>query len=263
VFQLKQIKMKKSNTIVLIHGMFVNNTSWKEWKQFFEEKGYKVYAPANPGHEGNPAELRKNIHPGLTKTGFEDVVMNIVKLIDMLPEKPIVIGHSMAGLVVQKLVELGKAVAGVSIDGAPPKNVIPPFSTVKIVWPAVNFFKGHSYYLGTRDWYRRAFFNTLTDEQSESAYDAIAVPESRKIGQETLIKSFANVDFKKSHSPLLFIAGEKDTIFPPRLTQKIASKYSDNTSIVDYKEFAGRSHFICGEKGWEEVAGYILNWIEK
>ncbi len=98
-------------------------------KLILKKRGYKVYAPANPGHEGNPADLRNNIHPQLTQTGFEDAVMNIVKLIDSLPEKPIVIGHSMAGLVVQKLVEMDKAYAGVSIDGAPPKNVLPPLST--------------------------------------------------------------------------------------------------------------------------------------
>ena len=50
--------MKTSKTIVLIHGLFVNNTSWNNWKTYFENQGYTVYAPANPGHEGNPATLR-------------------------------------------------------------------------------------------------------------------------------------------------------------------------------------------------------------
>jgi pimeloyl-ACP methyl ester carboxylesterase len=255
--------MKKSKTIVLIHGMFVNNTSWNDWKTYFEKQGYTVHAPANPGHEGNPADLRRNIHPQLTQTGFEDVVMNIVRLIDTLPEKPIVIGHSMAGLVVQKLVELDKAYAGISINGAPPKNVLPPLSTVKIVWPALNFFKGSAPYMGTREWYRKAFFNTLTPAESEAAFDAIAVPESRKIGRDTVLRSFSNVDFKKPHQPLLFIGGEKDTIFPPALTKRIAGKYQHKESITDFKEFAGRSHYICGEYGWKEVAAYIENWLQK
>ena len=43
--------MAKSKTIVLIHGNFVNNNSWTEWKRHYEEKGYKVYTPANPGHK--------------------------------------------------------------------------------------------------------------------------------------------------------------------------------------------------------------------
>jgi alpha-beta hydrolase superfamily lysophospholipase len=88
------------------------------------------------------------------------------------------------------------------------------------------------------------------------------VPESRKIARETLLKSFANVDFKKAHNPLLFIGGMKDNIFAAEFTKKIASRYQDKNSIVDYKAFEDRSHFIAGEPGWEEVADYVLNWIE-
>ena len=95
-----------TSTIVLIHGNFVNDLAWAEWKQHYEQKGYKVYTPANPGHEGIPSALRRNVHPDLTKTGFIDVVDNIARLIDSLPEKPLVIGHSMAGMAALKLVEL-------------------------------------------------------------------------------------------------------------------------------------------------------------
>ncbi|AYQ32479.1 carboxylesterase [Runella sp. SP2] len=255
--------MKSTKTIVLIHGLFVNNTSWAQWKTYFEAQGYKVYTPANPGHEGVPSELRTTVHPDLTKTGFEDVVMNIVKLIDTLPEKPIVVGHSLAGLVVQKLIELDKAVAGVSIDGAPPKNVLAPWATVKIVFPVVNFFKGNQPYLGTKEWYHKAFFNNYTKDESDRLYDQIAVPESRKIARDTLLSSFAAIDFKKPHQPLLFIGGEKDAIFASSFTKRIAGSYKDKNSLVDFKEFEGRSHFIAGEKGWEEVAAYVLNWIKK
>ena len=144
--------MAKSKTIILIHGNFVNNSSWTEWKRHYEQKGYKVYTPANPGHEGNPADLRANVHPDLVKTGFIDVVNNIVQLIDGLPEKPLVIAHSMAGMVTMKLVEMEKAAAGVSIDGAPPKNVFPPFQTLKTVLPAFGFFSSNKYFMGSRKW---------------------------------------------------------------------------------------------------------------
>src|SRR5262245_27055921 len=39
-----------TKTIVLIHGNFVNNTSWSAWKPYYEKRGYTVYTPANPGH---------------------------------------------------------------------------------------------------------------------------------------------------------------------------------------------------------------------
>lgn len=252
-----------SKSIILIHGLFVNNTSWSKWKTYFENKGYTVYTPANPGHDGNPSELRLNTHPQLTKTGFEDVVNNIIRLIDTLPEKPIVIGHSLAGLAVMKLIEMEKALAGISIDGAPPKNVFAPWDTIKVVLPVVNPFKGSSPFLGSKEWYHNAFFNNFSKTESDQLYEKVAVPESRKIARDTLLTSFANVDFKKAHAPLLFIAGEKDHIFSAQFTQKIASSYKNASSKVDYKSFAGRSHFICGEKGWEEVADYILNWLNK
>lgn len=253
----------QSKTIVFIHGLFVNNTSWKQWKNYFEAKGYICYTPANPGHEGNPAQLRNQVHPQLTSTGFEDVVMNIANFIDTLPEKPIVVGHSLAGLVVQKLIEMDKAVAGISIDGAPPKNVLAPLATVKMVLPVVNPFKGNTPFMGSKEWYHKAFFNNYTRAESDQLFDEIAVPESRKIARETLLKSFAKIDFKKAHNPLLFIGGEKDNIFSAAFTKRIASSYKHPQSITAFKEFKGRSHFICGEEGWEEVAEYVLNWVEK
>jgi pimeloyl-ACP methyl ester carboxylesterase len=254
--------MAKSKTIILIHGNFVNNNSWAEWKPYYEQKGYKVYTPANPGHEGNPADLRAKVHPDLVKTGFIDIVNKISELIDGLPEKPLVIGHSMAGMAALKLVELGKAVAGVSIDGAPPKNVFPPLQTLKIALPAFGFLSPNKYFMGSRAWYEKAFFNTLPDGEKGKAFDKFAVPESYKVSRELVLNSFSNIDFKKPHAPILFIAGGSDHIFPPSLTQKIAGSYKDANSRVEVKIFEGKSHFICGEPGWEKVADYILDWYE-
>jgi len=31
-------------------------------------------------------------------------------------------------------------------------------------------------------------------------------------------------------------------------------------SKTELKEFAGRTHFICGQPGWEEVADAALAW---
>lgn len=255
--------MTKSKSIVLIHGNFVNDLSWANWKSHYERKGYTVYTPANPGHEGNPSDLRERVHPELTTTGFKDIVANIVKLIDTLPEKPLVIGHSMAGMAVMKLLELNKAAAAVSIDGAPPKNVFPPFQTLKAVIPAFGFFSGKDYFMGSREWYNKCFFNTLpTESEKAAAFAAFAVPESFKVSRELVLNSFSNIDFAKPHEPVLFIGGGNDKIFPPELTTTLAKKYKDKNSRVDLKIFEGKSHFICGEKGWETVADYIIDWYE-
>jgi pimeloyl-ACP methyl ester carboxylesterase len=255
--------MLKPKSIVLIHGNFVNNTTWSGWKHRYEQRGYKVYTPANPGHDGIPTDLRNKVHPDLTKTGFIDVVNNIAGLIDSLAEKPLVIGHSMAGMATMKLLEMGKVAAAVSIDGAPPKNVFPPFTTLKSVLPAFGFFSTKEYFMGSQSWYDKCFFNTLPVQERTKAFEDIAVPESYKVSRQLVLNSFSNIDFNKPHEPVLFIGGEKDNIFPPSLTRTMANKYKSTNSQVDLKIFEGKSHFICGEPGWELVADYILDWYEK
>jgi len=255
--------MAKSKAIVFIHGLFVNPESWTDWKAYFEARGYKCYTPANPFHEGKPADLRGHIDPKLAKVNFEDVVMNIARLIDSLPEKPILIGHSMAGLVVQKLVSMHKAAAGVCIDGAPPAGIVTlKWSFWKANLPAVNPFKGNSIFIPTKKWFHYAFCNTMTQQASDSVFEEIAVPESRNIPRGTL-KHFAKIDLKKPHQPLLIIAGEKDHIVPASLNKKNFKAYTDPNSIIEFKEFAGRGHYICGEPNWQEVAGYVANWLDK
>jgi pimeloyl-ACP methyl ester carboxylesterase len=255
--------MIKSKSIILIHGNFVNELTWANWKERYEQKGYTVYTPANPGHDGIPSDLRKQVHPALIKTGFIDIVNNIAKLIESLPEKPLIIGHSMAGMAVMKLVEKDLAAAAVSIDGAPPKNVFPPFATLKSVIPAFGFFSSEKYFMGSREWYDKCFFNTLPEKERANAYDSIAVPESYKVSRELVLNSFSNINFSKPHEPILFIGGGSDNIFPSALTTTLANKYKDKNSRVDLKIFQGKSHFICGEEGWEIVADYILDWYEK
>jgi alpha-beta hydrolase superfamily lysophospholipase len=63
------------------------------------------------------------------------------------------------------------------------------------------------------------------------------------------------------HGPLLLIAGEKDEIIPAHLTENNAKAYKDPDSVTAFKAFEGRSHYICGEPGWEEVAQYAADWL--
>ena len=250
-----------SKSIVFIHGLFMNPKSWDSWIKYFEAKGYTCYAPAYPFHEGNPADLRNNINPGLGKLTFGQVIDRLAFFIDKLPEKPILIGHSMGGLAVQKLIEMNKGVAGICIDAAPPKGIFSfKWSFLKANLPTVNPFKGDKPCLPGVKWFHYAFCNTMTMEQTQIEYNKFVIPESRNIARSSTSND-GKIDFKKSHVPLLIIAGEKDHIIPCSLNRKNFNAYKDKNSKTDFKEFAGRTHYICGQKNWEEVAEYIFNWI--
>ena len=48
---------------------------------------------------------------------------------------------------------------------------------------------------------------------------------------------------------------------PPSLNKANYEKYRQFSSVTDFKEFAGRTHIIIGQTGWEEVADYVLTWL--
>ncbi|HAA13485.1 MAG TPA: alpha/beta hydrolase [Cytophagales bacterium] len=258
-------KQINSRTIVFIHGLFMNNHAWDDWKALFEAQGYTCYAPAHPKHEGNPAELRANPPAGLENVQFQDWLTQLETFIDNLPEKPILIGHSFGGLTAQKLVESGRAEAAILISSAPPKGV----STFKLSFVRANLkvvspLKGKTIFNPSdrkyKKWFHFAIANTLTREQSDELFDQFAVPESRETPRASL-EDIAAIDTQKPHVPLLFVGGLDDVIVPNVLLTGTMAKYTDANSVVDHKFYEGKDHFICGAPGWEEVAEYCLNWL--
>jgi pimeloyl-ACP methyl ester carboxylesterase len=249
-------------TVVFIHGLFMNPVSWSPWLSYFNAKGYVCHAPAYPFHEGEPSGLRQYNPEGLGTLTLAQVVAHITSYIDSLPEKPILIGHSMGGLIVQKLINANKGVAGVCINSAPPKGILSfQWSFLKSNIITINPLKGNSIFLPSVKWFQYAFCNTMTLEQTAIEFEKYVVPESRNIPRSSTGKE-GFVDMNQPHNPLLFIAGEDDHIIPPDLNIKNFESYADTNSRKDFKLFPGRTHYICGQENWEEVALYIENWIE-
>jgi pimeloyl-ACP methyl ester carboxylesterase len=254
--------MTNSKTIVFIHGLFMNPSSWGNWIEYFQNLGYTCYAPAFPYHDGRPANLRNDINPELNKVTISDVVKSYVEFIDTLPEMPILVGHSVGGFIVQKLIELEKGIKGVCIDAAPPAGVFTfKWSFWRANLPVINPFKGNSAFVPSVQWFQKAFCNTMSLEETKKIYDLYVVPESRNIPRSMLNDPYGKIDFDKAHAPLLFISGEKDSIIPYTLNISNIKAYNDTKSIREHKIFAGRTHYICGQEGWEEVANFAAKWL--
>ncbi len=248
-------------TIVFIHGMYMNPLCWENWTVYFQGKGYECLAPAWPGRDKAVDSLRR-LHPDpqLGNLTLTDVITHYTDVIKPLPEKPILIGHSMGGLVVQLLLQRDLASAGVAIDSAPPMGVLTakwPF--LKSNWPHITPFVTQNQPIEmTFERFQYTFVNGMPLAEQHAAYERYVVPESRRVPRESL---FARVDFKHPHPPLLLIAGSADHLIPASLNRTNYSRYKSSSSIVAFKEFPGRNHFIVGQKGWEEVAGYIQTWL--
>ena len=264
----KEKSMSESTkTIVLIHGLWMTPLSWENWTQRFESKGYEVVAPAWPGLEGDINEIRKNPDK-LANLDIDTIVASYEKVIKGLDEQPIIMGHSFGGLFTQILLDRGYGAAGVALCSAPVKGIlILPFSTLRVSAPALsNPFNYNKAAALTVDQFHYAFGNNLSEEESKKVYDRYAVPGPDHVLFQAGLANFnphapTAVDFHNDkRAPLLLIAGTHDHISPASVVKANYNLYKKGNGVTDYKEFEGKSHYILGETGWEEVADYALDW---
>ncbi|PWT99934.1 MAG: alpha/beta hydrolase [Bacteroidetes bacterium] len=255
-------------TIVFVTGAFVGNNCWDEWKIYFEKRGYKTIAEPWPYKNESVAELRKK-HPlgneGLTKLRLIEVVDHYANIVKSLPEKPIVIGHSIGGLVTQIIVNRDLAAVGVAIHPVPPQGIIPTeLSFYKAGGKALGLFTSlkKTYLMSFKDW-QYAFVNGMPLEQQKASYEQFTIPESKRVTRGGLT-SQAKVDFKKAHAPLLILSGSTDNIIPAHLNLRNFRKYAKREdSVLEYVERPDRNHFVLGQPGWEGDAELVLQWVEK
>jgi pimeloyl-ACP methyl ester carboxylesterase len=255
--------MPATTHIVFIHGMYMNGHSWQPWARRAAARGYQSHTPSWPYHDGEPAALRARIDPGLGSLTFGAITAHLKGVIDRLPERPILVGHSIGGLLVQKLVNDGYAAAGVSISPAPPQGVFtldPHFFRANL--PHTNPLAGNRPVVMTRKRFQYTFCNTMSAAASDEAFEQYVVPESRNVPRSTLTAQ-ARIDFKVPHVPLLLVAGDSDHLTPLSMIKRNARAYQANGSVLEFKEFTNRSHFICNQNGWEEVADYAFDWLAK
>jgi pimeloyl-ACP methyl ester carboxylesterase len=263
--------MPPSTTVVLVHGLWMTPLAWEHWVERYEARGHTVLTPGYPGIGQGEAGLRAlrgnpDIVAGI---GVREVMDYLTKYIGKLDTSPVIMGHSFGGTFAQLLIGNGLGSAGVSIDGAGVKGITAlPVSELRSTFPvlenpanskrAVSLTPGEFHY---------AFTNTLTEEESQRAYDRYAAPMPGRILFQGGLENFTHdaattYDFANDgRAPLLFISGGSDHILPPAVQRENYDKnIKHSTAVTAHKVFDGRDHFTCGEPGWEAVADFALDW---
>jgi pimeloyl-ACP methyl ester carboxylesterase len=256
------------NTIVLIHGLWMTPRSWEQWIPYYESRGYRVLAPGYPGFEVEVEALRADPSPIASLT-VPETIAHLERVIAELDRPPIIMGHSFGGTLTQLLLDRGHGAAGVAINSAPTEGVhVNPLSQIKSLFPILKNPANHAKAVGfTPEEFRYAFTNTLSDDEAAGVYQRYHIPAPASwvwayglLANLTPGRQETWVDYhNNARAPLLFIAGGSDHIMPPSVNQSNLKHYKSAT-ITEYKEFPGRSHFTCGEAGWEAVADYALTW---
>jgi pimeloyl-ACP methyl ester carboxylesterase len=252
-----------TETIFMIHGMWGGPWYWENYKRLFENEGYRCVTTTLRFHDMDPKDAP---NPQLGTTSLLDYAKDLEQEIRQLSVKPIVMGHSMGGLLAQIIGSRGLAKALVLLTPASPAgimaltpSVIKSFWSVQTKW---GFWKKPM-----RQTFHEAVYSVLCllppNEQKE-AYDNYVYESGRaayEIGYWPFdSKRASKVDESKVTCPVLVIAGAKDRMTPASVVRQVARKYRATST---YKEFENHAHWVVAEPGWQEIAEYVGGWLEQ
>jgi pimeloyl-ACP methyl ester carboxylesterase len=256
--------------VVFVHGLWLHADSWGPWVELFRDQGYAPVAPGWPGDGDTVEDTRANADR-VAGVGIDDVVDHYAGVIAGLPAKPIVIGHSFGGLLVQRLLGQNLACAGVAIDPAPIKGILylPP-SALRVASVALRNpgNRNKAVALSQGQW-RYGFGNTLTEEESNELWERWSIPSPGKPLFEAATANFmpgspAGVKTdNRTRGPLLVTAGGKDHTVPASVSHATVKQYAHSPAITDLRDFPDRGHSLTIDSRWREVADAVLVWLKE
>lgn len=250
-----------SKTLFMIHGMWGGGWYWQGYRELFEAAGWHCIAPTLPWHDVDPHEPPD---PRLGSASLLDYAAALERELDALDGPPVIMGHSMGGLLAQMLGARGRARALVLLAPASPAGIVAirpsvlrSFLSTQMSW---GFWRKPM-----RQTFAEAVYSMLhlLPEAEQRATYARLVHESGRaaaeIGYWLLDRRHASrVDATRVRCPMLLFAGQQDRITPASVVTRVARKYGDRATLELLPDHA---HWLVGEPGWQRVAEQARDWL--
>jgi pimeloyl-ACP methyl ester carboxylesterase len=225
--------------LIFVHGMLSNETVWDPMIKYFNDRKFLCKA----------VDLKEGLN--LRKVHFQDYVEKVKSI---ATKDDIVIGHSMGGLIVQKLAEESSIKGGVAVCSAAPKGVKFHGSIVlSSAKYALNVLIGLPF-KQDYTYVRKYMLVGIGEEKAKKIYERLE--KQSAIVTYELGMNRIRVDETKVRCPLLFIATKQDKICAPELVKRIAMKYKG-----EYELYDGCHHFFSNDN-WQDVAEGIHNFVK-
>jgi non-heme chloroperoxidase len=236
--------------VVLIHGLCGGAWQWEGYQALLARHGYASHALNLRGHhDSRPV-------PDIGRVSIQDYVDDALEVAGRF-ERPIVVGHSMGGLVAQKVAEAGACRALVLITPAPPRWI--PIASWSLLRRQVRYVPA---LLRERPLFMRrqdadALIFNRTPRDAASIFFSRMVPDSGRAGLEMSAGSVA-VNESQVTTPVLVMVGRDDRFIVPRIARAVARKYG-----AELRSYHAFGHLITTEPGWEGPAAEMVEWLDQ
>ncbi|WP_085184156.1 alpha/beta hydrolase [Mycobacterium sp. IEC1808] len=239
--------------LLFVHGSWHAAWCWNEnFLGFFADKGYRALALSLRNH-GNSYKHKPRT------CSVADWVSDVAAVANGLPADPVVIGHSMGGLLVQKFLERHSAPAGVLLASMPLNGASRALFRIMRRHPlrsARALVTGTSLCaLNTPRAARENFYSASTPETVVARYAALL--DEEYTGRQTLdLLILSRPKPERVTTPLLVLGAELDACFSQDEIRKTARAYRTEAEF-----FPGMGHNMMLEPGWPAVAERIDGWL--
>lgn len=244
----------RATPVLFVHGAYVGAWCWEEhYLSYFVEHGYAVYAPSLRGHGASAGR------EALDAASIEDYVADLLAVADSLDTPPILVGHSMGAILVQRALRRARTPAAVLMTPVPPAGLVSPVLLIAQRDPQlfcdVTFMEHARLPPESFRSLRRALF-------SNKLSDALALQHLKRMQPESERALFDLAwpqypFFERAAIPVLVLGAENDALFAPWMVEQSAAIYGDHAEI-----FPGMAHAMMLEPDWEDPALRILEWLE-
>lgn len=239
--------------LLFVHGAWHGAWCWDEnFLGYFADQGYRALAVSFRGHGGSSTDKP------LRTCSVEDYIEDVRSVADTLPEEPVVIGHSMGGLIVQKYLETRDAPAAVLMASIPPRGNYGsslrwlrnhPWHAIKVA------ITGRSLpYINTPELAREKFFSERTPEEQVLECAARLQEDSARVSIDCLMLKLPRPD--RVTTPLLVLGADQDGAHTRKEVEATARAYGTEAEF-----FPDMGHNMMLEPGWESVAERIHSWL--
>jgi pimeloyl-ACP methyl ester carboxylesterase len=240
--------------LLFVHGAACGAWVWANLLDWFTDRGIAAAALSLRGHGGSDGA------GDLQRFGIRDYVDDLAGVIGAMPEPPVVVGHSMGGLVVQKLVETQAVPAAMLLASSPVGGMLRDSLRMQRHWPG----------LFLRAFLRHSLLTIYSTEASARwlLYTAetnaeLILETQRSMQEESLRAVFDMLGLvrpkpKPGRLPMLVLAGAGDNMVSVASNERTARAWGAELAIIPRC-----GHMLPTDPAWPKVAEAMHAWLKR